>query len=72
MRHVYFPPADSLSSFLESALKRLPAATEDEIKQVISTQFKYAPDTAHDGGRRSDGRGIERSGNGSRTLNPQF
>ena len=45
---MYFPPADSLSSFLESALKRLPAATEDEIKQVISTQFKYAPDTAHD------------------------
>ena len=69
---MYFPAAESLSCFLESALKRLPTATEAEVKQVISAQLKYAPDRAHGGGRGKDGRRIERSGNGSGTLNPQL
>ena len=72
LRHMYFTAAEGLSSFLETALKRLPTATEAEVKQVISAQLKYAPDRAHGGGRGNDGRGIERSGNGSGTSNPQL
>ena len=63
---MYFPAAEGLSSFLESALKRLPTATEAEVKQVILAQLKY------DGGRGNDGRGIERSGNEGGTSNPQL
>ena len=69
---MYFPAAEGLSSFLESALKRLPTATKAEVKQVILAQLKYAPDRAHDGGRGNDGRGIERSGNEGGTSNPQL
>ena len=45
-RYMYFPAAEGLSSFLEFALKRLPTATEADVKQVISAQLKYAPDRA--------------------------
>ena len=72
LRNMYFPAAEGLSYFLETALKRLPAATEAEVKQVISAQLKYTPDRAHGGGRRNNGRGIERSGNGSGTSNQQL
>ena len=60
------------SFFPEATLKRLPTATEAEVKQVISAQFKYAPDRAHGGGRGKDGRVTQRSWNGSGTANPQL
>ena len=69
---MYFPAAEGLSSFLESALKRLPTTTEADVKQVISAQLKYAPDRVHGGGHGNDGRGIERSENESGTSNPQL
>ena len=59
--YMYFSSAEGLSSFAEAALKRLPTATEAEVKQVISAQLKYAPDRAHGGGRGNDGRVTERS-----------
>ena len=68
--YMNFPSVEGLSSFTEAALKRLPTATEAEVKQVISAQLKYAPDRAQGGGRGNDGRAIERSGNGSGTSNP--
>ena len=70
--YMYFSSAEGLSSFAEAALKRLPTATEAEVKQVISAQLKYAPDRAHGGGRGNDGRVTERSWNGSGTSNPQL
>ena len=60
------------SFFPEATLKRLPTATEAEVKQVISAQLKYAPDRAHGGGRGKDGRVTQRSWNGSGTANPQL
>ena len=57
--YIYFCSAEGLSSFSEVAFKRLP--TEAEGKQVISAQLKYAPDKAHGGGHRNDGRVSERS-----------
>ena len=60
------------SFFPEATLKRLPTATEAEVKQVISAQLKYAPDRAHGGGRGNDGRVTQRSWNGSGTANPQL
>ena len=69
---MYFCWAEGLSSFSEAALKRLPTATEAEVKQVISAQLKYSPDRAHGGGRGNDGRVTERSWNGSGTSNPQL
>ena len=59
--YMYFSSAEGLSFFAEAALKRLPTATEAEVKQVISAQLKYAPDRAHGGGRGNDGRVTERS-----------
>ena len=67
---MYFCSAEGLSSFSEVAFKRLP--TEAEGKQVISAQLKYAPDKAHGGGHRNDGRVSERSWNASGTSNPQL
>ena len=67
---MYFCWAEGLSSFSEAALKRLPTATEAEVKQVISAQLKYAPDRPHGGGHgRNDGRVTEGSWNGSGTSN---
>ena len=61
LRYMYFCSAEGLPSFSEAALKRLPTATEAEVKQVISAQLKYAPDRPHGGGSRNDGRVTERS-----------
>ena len=72
LRYMYFCSAEGLSSFSEAALKRLPTATEAEVKQVISAQLKYPPDRAHGGGRGNDSRVTERSWNGSGTSNPQL
>ena len=58
---MYFYSAEGLPSFSEAALKRLPTATEAEVKQVISAQLKYPPDRAHGGGRGNDSRVTERS-----------
>ena len=56
---MYFCSAEGLCSFSEAAFKRLPTATEAEVKQVILAQPKYAPDRAHGGGRGNDGRVTE-------------
>ena len=61
LRCMYFCSAEGLCSFSEAAFKRLPTATEAEVKRVILAQLKYAPDRAHGGGRGNDGRVIERS-----------
>ena len=54
LRYMYFSSAEGLPSFSEAALKRLPTATEAEVKQLISAQLKYAPSRAHGGGRVTD------------------
>ena len=61
LRYMYFCSAEGVSPFSEAAFKRLSTATEAEVKQVISAQLKYAPDRAHGGGSRNDGRVTERS-----------
>ena len=66
-----FPSAEGLSFFQEPGLKRLPTATEAQVKQVILAQLKYAHNRAHRGGYGNDGRGIEQSGNGRGTSKTQ-
>ena len=67
----YFPLAEGLSSFAKASLKKLRTTTAAEIKQVISAQLQYSLDRAHSGSCGNNGRGIERSRNGSGTSNPQ-
>ena len=51
---MYFPSAESLSSFPETPLKKLRTMTGAEVKQVISAQLKYASGRAHGGNRGSN------------------
>ena len=61
LRCMYFCSAEGLCSFSEAAFKRLPTATEAEVKQVILAQLKFTPDRVHGGGHGNDGRVIEQS-----------